>query len=151
MTNTTICPTCKNRYRPRKWTVAEGDISTDTPAAIAESHLRGIAYTEKQHFIALYFNSRNVLICQEIISIGTLNASLVHPREVFRPAIACNALSVVVAHNHPSGNTTPSQDDVQTTERLIDVGKLVGISLLDHIIVAEDSVYSFRVNGHLEF
>ncbi|MFA6375874.1 MAG: DNA repair protein RadC [Candidatus Paceibacterota bacterium] len=94
-----------------------------------------IRNSKKEHFVAFYLNTQNKLIERQIISIGTLNASLVHPREVFEPAVALRAANIIVAHNHPSGDTKPSSDDITITKRLSEAGKILGIELNDHIIV----------------
>lgn len=116
---------------------------------IALDQLGDIRNQKKEYFVALYLNARNELIHKEVISIGTLTRSLVHPREVFAPALTRLAASVLVAHNHPSGDTTPSQDDLLVTKRLQDAGELLGIALLDHIIIARDSFHSIRESGVL--
>ncbi|MDP2665442.1 MAG: JAB domain-containing protein, partial [bacterium] len=94
---------------------------------------------KKEHFVALYLNARNELIHREDISIGTVNASIVHPRDVFAPALEHNATAVIVAHNHPSDNSEPSSEDLDVTARLKDAGKLLGITLVEHIIMTKDS------------
>jgi DNA repair protein RadC len=94
--------------------------------------------SKKEHFAVFYFDTQNCLIERQIISIGTLNTSLVHPREVFEPAVALHAASIIVAHNHPSGNLEPSSEDIEITKRLIHAGKILGISVLDHIIATKD-------------
>ena len=101
----------------------------------AVAQLQELRTAKKEHFVVLYLNARNNLIHKEIISIGTLNASLAHPREVFKPAIEHLAASIIVAHNHPSGGTEPSEADLELTKRLADAGKLLGIELADHIII----------------
>ena len=98
-------------------------------------HLQDIRNAKKEHFVVLYLNARNQLICKETISIGTLNASLVHPREVFKPAIEHLAASIIVAHNHPSGGLEPSEADIMLTGRLSDAGELLGIEMVDHLVV----------------
>ncbi|MBU4361013.1 DNA repair protein RadC [Patescibacteria group bacterium] len=102
---------------------------------------------KKEHFRGLYLNSRNKLIHDEVISIGTLTANLVHPREVFSPAIEFASVGVVLAHNHPSGDPEPSEDDLTITKRLVEAGKLFGIDILDHIIVAKDNFVSLKEKG----
>ena len=92
----------------------------------------------------LMLNARHELQGREIVSIGSLNASIVHPREVFLPAILHSAASVVLVHNHPSGDPEPSEEDLTITRRLVEVGDLVGIQVLDHVIVAERGVVSLR-------
>ncbi len=106
-----------------------------------------IRNSKKEHFVAFYLDTRSKLIERQIISIGTLNASLVHPREVFEPAIVLRAASVIVAHNHPSGDTEPSDDDITSTKRLTEAGKILGIELLDHVIVTAAGFSSLKDKG----
>lgn len=104
----------------------------------------------KEHFWGIYFNSRSIIKKIELISLGCLNASIVHPRETFSPAISCNSVSLVVVHNHPSGNTEPSLDDITITQRLKQAGQILGIELVDHLIVTLDgSYYSFKEHNAL--
>jgi DNA repair protein RadC len=103
--------------------------------------------SKKEHFAAFYLDTQNKLIERQIISIGTLNASLVHPREVFEPAIALHAASVIVCHNHPSGDADPSSDDLAITKRLAEAGKILGIGLTDHIISTANEFASFKNKG----
>lgn len=99
---------------------------------------------KKEYFIAVYLNARNNILATETVSIGTLNASLVHPREVFEPAVRHLATSVLLAHNHPSGDPEPSDADIAMTKRLGEAGRIMGIELLDHLIVTTERYYSFR-------
>lgn len=102
---------------------------------------------EKQEmFIALYLDVRNHLLKEEIITKGVLDASIIHPREVFRGAIKEGAKSVIIAHNHPSGDSSPSNEDIVITERLIKAGEVINIKLLDHIIIGKDSFWSYSKN-----
>ncbi len=103
----------------------------------AVEQLQDIKAQRKEHFVGLYLNARHELIHKETVSIGTVNASIVHPRDVFAPALLHNAVAVIVAHNHPSGDATPSPEDVEITHRLKEAGRLLGISVLDHIIITE--------------
>ena len=105
---------------------------------------RDIRATNREHFVGFYLNSRNQVLRREVISIGSLNASIVHPREVYQPAIAVSAASLILAHNHPSGDPTPSEEDLAITRRLIEAGRILGIEVLDHVIVARDAYASFR-------
>ena len=105
----------------------------------AVAQLQELRTAKKEHFVVLYLNARNQLIHKETISVGTLNASLVHPREVFYPAIEYLAASIIVAHNHPSGNVEASEDDITLTQRLSDAGKLLGVELVDHVIITDSS------------
>lgn len=111
--------------------------------------LKGIRDNKKEHFVIFFLDSRNQEIKREIISIGSLNASLVHPREVFEPAVRYLTAQVIAAHNHPSGNTDPSEDDLVITKRLTEAGKILGIELIDHIIVAKNGFLSFKEKGLL--
>ena len=103
----------------------------------------------REHFVGFYLNARNQLLARDLVSVGSLSASIVHPREVFEPAIARGAAGVIVAHNHPSGDPEPSPEDVAVTRRLADAGTLLGIELLDHIVVAERGFVSLKARGHL--
>lgn len=103
----------------------------------------------KEHFLVLSLNARRQLLRLETVSVGTLSASLVHPREVFSPAIASGAAAVVVVHNHPSGDPSPSAEDREATRRLQRAGELLGIPLADHVIVSEPAYFSFRDSGLL--
>ncbi len=104
----------------------------------------------KEHFIALHLDSKNRLLGQETVSVGILDSSHAHPREIFQGAIAAGAKSLIVAHNHPSGDTTPSQEDKALTERLRSAGKILGMELLDHVIVGRDHCVSMREEGYWE-
>jgi DNA repair protein RadC len=105
---------------------------------------RDIRDSRREHFVGFYLNTRNQVLRREVISIGSLNASIVHPREVFTPAIAVSAASLILAHNHPSGDPTPSEEDLAITRRLGEAGRLLGIDVLDHVIVARDAYASFK-------
>jgi DNA repair protein RadC len=100
----------------------------------------------KEHFFGIYLSTRNTVIKVELISLGTLNASLIHPRELFRPAIIKSANQIIILHNHPSGEVEPSESDIATTERLKKVGELLGIKILDHIIFAKSKKYYSFLN-----
>ena len=97
--------------------------------------------------MVFYLDTRNQEIKRETISMGTLNANLVHPREVFEPAIKNNAAQIIVAHNHPSGDAEPSADDLAITKKLAEAGKILGIEVLDHVIVATDKFLSLKEKG----
>jgi DNA repair protein RadC len=107
----------------------------------------GIQDKAKEHFKLIVLNTRNKIIGISNISTGTLNTSLVHPREVFKDAIIKNAASVVLAHNHPSGDTEPSENDLTITKRLVEAGKILGIEVLDHIIITKTGFFSFKEKG----
>ena len=105
--------------------------------------LRDIRDSKKEHFVVFYLDARNQEVQREVVSIGTLNTSLVHPREVFESAIKHSAAHIIIAHNHPSGNVTPSSEDVEVTKRLVEAGNILGIALMDHIIVSKSGQLSF--------
>lgn len=115
----------------------------------AYRHCREIADADREMFIVLTLNQRNRVIGAYTISVGTLTASLVHPREVFRPAIIDGAASVVLVHNHPSGNPKPSTQDRDMTDRLLQASQLLGIGVLDHVIIGDGAFVSFRESGWL--
>jgi len=124
----------------------------DTPAITsprdaAELVMDELRYLQKEHFIVLFLNTKNRVVGKETLSIGSLNASIVHPREVFLSAIKRSSASIICAHNHPSGDPTPSQEDIQVTKRLADAGTLLGIELLDHLIIADRSFVSLKELG----
>lgn len=111
--------------------------------------LRGrIANLDRENFIAVLLNAKNEVIGAPLISVGTLSASLVHPREVFKPAIRASAASVVLVHNHPSGKVEPSPEDREATRRLEESARILGIEVLDHVIVG-DGYYSMKEHGML--
>lgn len=116
----------------------------EAAASLVRPHLLD---KQKEHFVALLLNARHQLIRLSPIAVGSLSATLVHPRELFKEAIAASAAAMLVAHNHPSGDPTPSEHDVQLTARLVDAGTLLGIEVLDHLIVARDGVVSLRAAG----
>ena len=101
----------------------------------------------REHLMAIYLNARNELLFRKHVFTGTLNASLIHPREIFNEALKQNAASVILAHNHPSGDAEPSQDDLEITKRLIEAGKIMGIDVLDHIIITKNKTFSFKEKG----
>lgn len=119
-----------------------------SPQAIFES-LKDIRLLKKEHFLAIYLDTGNQEVAREVISIGTLNASLVHPREVFEPAIRNLAASIILVHNHPSGDLKPSHEDLLITKKLVDSGNLLDIHILDHIILSSKAYTSFKEKGFI--
>jgi DNA repair protein RadC len=111
--------------------------------------LRYLEREDREHFVVLHLDARNGLIGIETVSIGSLTATIVHPREVLKAALLCNSAGVIVAHNHPSGDSTPSSEDRETTKRLSRAGEIMGIPLLDHLIIAGDSYFSFKEKNWL--
>ena len=98
---------------------------------------------KKESFVVLCLDGRNRLLMKETVSIGTLNASLVHPREVFKPAIEVSAASVIIVHNHPSGDPEPSREDIKVSNQIIEAGEILGIPVIDHVVIG-DRAYSFK-------
>jgi DNA repair protein RadC len=98
----------------------------------------------QEFFMILHLDSKNRIVKNETVSIGTLNASLIHPREVFKSAIRESANSIILVHNHPSGDPQPSKEDEEITERLFDAGELLNIKVLDHVIIGNEKYYSFK-------
>ena len=122
--------------------VEDNSLPVINSAKDAVAQLTELRTAKKEHFVVLYFNARNQLVHKEVISIGTLNASLVHPREVFYPAIEHLAASIIVAHNHPSGGVEASEADVMLTGRLGDAGKLMGVEVADHLVITKSDFKS---------
>jgi len=120
-----------------------------SPQTIFDS-LVDLRKSKKEQLVALYLDTRNYEIQREIISIGTLNANLVHPREVFEPAVKNLASSLILVHNHPSNDTEPSKDDIEITKQLVEAGKIMGIEVVDHIVISESKFYSFADHGKLQ-
>lgn len=108
------------------------------------AELKDIRDNKKEHFVIFFLDARNQEIKREIVSVGSLNANLVHPREVFEPAVRHLAAQVIIAHNHPAGDAEPSEHDIEITRRLRDAGEVVGIELVDHIIVTKGGYTSFK-------
>lgn len=106
--------------------------------------LKDVRDNKKEHFVIFFLDARNQEIKHETVSVGSLNASLVHPREVFEPAVRHLAAQVVLAHNHPSGDPSPSTEDSEITKQLVNAGKLLGIEVKDHVIVGKTNYFSFK-------
>lgn len=104
---------------------------------------------DREYFIVLCLDTKNQPTAINVCHIGSLNASIVHPREVLKPAITSNAASIIVAHNHPSNDPTPSREDIEVTKRLAEAGKIIGVELLDHVIVCSDSFVSLKEKGYI--
>lgn len=121
-----------------------------SPLAAANLVMEEMRYLKEEHFRALYLDTRNqVLEWKKDISVGSLNASIVHPRETFRAAIAHTAAAVILVHNHPSGDPTPSKEDLALTARLKEVGELIGIPVLDHLVIGDGRFVSLKERGLL--
>jgi len=121
----------------------------DSPAAVWEFLLPYMAGLEREEFRVLVLNNKNGILKNSMVSAGTVSEALVHPREVFRDAIREGAVSLIVAHNHPTGELTPSKEDISTTRRLVEAGAIIGIPILDHVIITDTSYYSFKEGGYI--
>lgn len=104
---------------------------------------------KQEHFVVLFLNVKNQVLHKQTIFIGSLNASIVHPREIFREAVKRSAASIICAHNHPSGNPSPSSEDIDVTKRLIESGLIMGIELLDHVIIGDHKFISLKEKGYM--
>jgi DNA repair protein RadC len=118
--------------------------SPDDAACYVMDELR---FLQQEHFICLYLNTKYRVIDKKCIFKGSLNTSVVHPREIFHEAIRCSAAAIICVHNHPSGDPTPSTEDLLVTERLVEVGKLVGIDVVDHLIIGDQTYFSMKEKG----
>ncbi|UCZ53212.1 DNA repair protein RadC [Bacillus shivajii] len=115
----------------------------------AYTYLEDMKYLDREHFVVLGLNTKNEVMFKETVFIGSLNASIVHPRETYKHLIRRSCASALVAHNHPSGNPSPSHEDIEVTKRLAETGKVVGIELLDHIIIGSEKHVSLKEKGHI--
>ncbi|MBD3249285.1 DNA repair protein RadC [Candidatus Woesearchaeota archaeon] len=111
---------------------------------IAKSLIPELSGLKKEHLIGIFLNSRKKIIKKETIFIGSLDSSIIHPRELFKAALAESAAALILVHNHPSGDPIPSQDDISITEQIIKAGEILGISVLDHVITGENKYFSMK-------
>jgi DNA repair protein RadC len=111
--------------------------------------MNDMRFLSQEHFVCLYLNTKNQVLHKQTIFIGSLNASIVHPREVFREALKRSAASIICLHNHPSGDPAPSREDIEVTKRLVECGKMIGIEVLDHLIIGENKFVSLKEKGYL--
>ena len=128
---------------------AEERVRIKCSADIANLFMERLRYEKKEHFKCLLINSRGEILEENEVSVGDLNSSASHPREVFSPAVRRSAGSVAFVHNHPSGDPSPSQEDIDSTKRLVEVGKLLGIPVIDHIIIGDGSYVSMKGLGYI--
>jgi DNA repair protein RadC len=119
------------------------------PRDVAELMLPELGHLTQEHFVCLFLNTKNHVIGKKTIFVGSLDTSIVHPREVFKEAIRCSSASVICLHNHPSGDPTPSREDLAITHTLREAGELLGITLLDHIIIGDARYVSLKEQGYL--
>lgn len=123
--------------------------SISKPGDVAELVMERMRYLKEEHLKVIMLSTKNIVIADKDVSIGSLNSSIVHPREVFCEAIKKSSASIVVCHNHPSGDPSPSNEDIQITHRLKECGKLLGIELLDHVIIGDGKYVSLKEKGIL--
>lgn len=120
-----------------------------SPSAIADYYMEDLRHEEQEVLLLLMFNQKGRLLREKYLFKGTVNASIISPREIFLEALASHAVQIVLLHNHPSGDARPSQEDLNVTKRVAEAGKLLGIGLTDHIIIGEHSYVSFREKNYL--
>jgi len=126
---------------------SSGKVVIKTPDDVIAQVKSRLKNKKKEHFITLLLDTRNQLLGVNTVSIGSLDSSIVHPREVFKDAISASAASVIFVHNHPSGDPQPSGDDIKMTKRLVEAGEIVGIEVLDHIVIAGEAYASMKGKG----
>lgn len=132
-----------SRYKPEERFVIR------SPEDGADYVMEEMRTLKQEHFVVIFLDTKNQIIHRQTIFIGSLNSSVVHPREVFREAVKRSAASIICAHNHPSGNPSPSQEDIHVTRRLAESGKIIGIELLDHLIIGNNTFVSLKEKGYL--
>lgn len=123
--------------------------SVNSPRMVWNLLLPDMAGSQKEEFWVLVLNNKNHLLKKSIISMGTVSEAIVHPREVFRDAIREGGSAIIIAHNHPSGSTEPSKEDIETSKRIAESGRIIGIPLLDHVIISDSSYLSLKEGGYL--
>ncbi|PFA23100.1 MULTISPECIES: RadC family protein [Bacillus cereus group] len=123
--------------------------SIRSPEDCARYMMEEMRFLQQEHFVCLYLNTKNQVMHRQTVFIGSLNASIVHPREVFKEAFRRAAASIICLHNHPSGDPTPSREDIEVTKRLVDCGRIIGIEILDHIIIGDHKFVSLKEKGHI--
>ncbi|WP_166001615.1 DNA repair protein RadC [Bacillus sp. Cs-700] len=111
--------------------------------------MEDMRFLSQEHFVCVYLNTKNQVLHRQTVFVGSLNASIVHPREVFREAFRRSAASLICFHNHPSGDPTPSREDIEVTKRLAECGKMLGIDMLDHIIIGDQKFISLKEKGYV--
>lgn len=125
------------------------DIKANNPDIIFEYYKDLLKDKNQEYFYAIYLNTKNRIIKDKLLFIGTINYSVVHPREVFKEAYLAGASSIILVHNHPTGNILPSSNDIDTTKKLKEIGDIMGVKVVDHIIIGKDKYYSFYQNKDL--
>lgn len=121
----------------------------NSPDDVSRLMMEEMRYFDREHFCGLYLDRKGGLLVKEVISVGSLSSTIVHPREVFKTAVKCSAASIILVHNHPSGDPTPSKEDIEMTRRLTEAGSIMGIEVIDHLVIGQDKYCSFRERGLL--
>ena len=138
-----VCEIRKRRYRGKSPPHVRG------PEDAYKLVRKQIENADREHFLVILLSSKNTVLGIETVSVGTLNASVVHPREVLKPAVGNSAAAIVLVHNHPSGVPTPSNEDIAITKRIQKAGEILGIDVLDHVIVGKGTYQSLKELGIL--
>jgi DNA repair protein RadC len=125
----------------------QSKVSITCPKKVADLFMAELRYQKQEHFMVLLLNAKNHPVSKELVTIGSLDTSIVHPREVFCTAIKKRAHSIIVVHNHPSGDPYPSEDDLNVTKKLVDAGGVVGIPVRDHVVIGDGRYFSFKEAG----
>lgn len=120
-----------------------------TPEDVATYVMDELRHLQQEVFVCLYLNTKNQVISYERITVGGLNSSIVHPREVFKGALKRSSASIICVHNHPSGDPNPSREDIEVTKRLVKAGEILGIEVLDHVIIGDNTYYSLKEKGKM--
>jgi DNA repair protein RadC len=141
-----LCAALEIGRRIKQFPVEETHI-VRSPQDVADYMMEEMRHLKQEHFIALYLNTKNAVLHKKTLFIGSLNASIVHPRELYKEALRYSAASFICLHNHPSGNPEPSQEDIDVTKRLTETGKMLGIEMLDHVIIGDRRFCSMKEKG----
>lgn len=120
-----------------------------SPTNVYEVSKKYLGEVDREHLILLVLDNKNAINSISTIAIGSLNTAIIHPREVYKTAILCNGASIIIVHNHPSGDTTPSKEDILITKRLQESGKILGIDLIDHVIIGDNTYTSLKEKGFI--
>jgi len=113
----------------------------------AYTYLQDLQYLQQEHFVVLGLNTKNEVTFRKTVFVGSLNASICHPREIMKELVKRSCACAILSHNHPSGDTTPSPEDIQVTDRLVEAGRIIGIEIVDHIIVGSNKYLSMKEKG----
>lgn len=145
----TLCAAVELGRRIVRCRVRRDNPDFSSPQAIAEYVMEDMRFLPQERFAAVFLSTKNQLLCIRTLTVGTINASLARSRDVFRLALQCNAASVVLLHNHPSGNPEPSREDIEVTQQMAEAGQIMEIPVLDHIIIGDGTFVSLCERGYL--